>query len=75
MVMTRRDTLIIRVLASDAIVRDGMVAQLRAYPSVSVAEDPGDVENVTIFVWVRAFTLWTLYVNDRFEGGHGHAHV
>ena len=50
MVMTRRDTLILRVLASDAIVRDGMVAQLRAYPSVSVAEDPGDVEDVTIVV-------------------------
>jgi DNA-binding NarL/FixJ family response regulator len=43
-----RDELTIRVLASDAIVRDGMIAQLRAHPSVTVAEEPGDVENITI---------------------------
>ena len=50
MAMTMRDELVIRVVAADAIVRDGIVAQLRAYPSVTVAEEPEDVETVTVVV-------------------------
>ena len=50
MAMTMRDELVIRVVAADAIVRDGIVAQLRSYPSVTVAEEPDDVETVTVVV-------------------------
>jgi DNA-binding NarL/FixJ family response regulator len=40
----------IQVMASDGIVRDGLIAQLRAYPSVSVADDAESTADVTVVV-------------------------
>jgi DNA-binding NarL/FixJ family response regulator len=40
--------LTIQVMASDAIVRDGLIAQLRAYPFVSVVETANGTGDVTV---------------------------
>jgi DNA-binding NarL/FixJ family response regulator len=50
MSLTMRDQLHLRVIAPDAITRDGLVAQLRARHGVLVAEDPDDFVDVSIIL-------------------------
>ncbi|HWE57113.1 MAG TPA: response regulator transcription factor [Acidimicrobiales bacterium] len=50
MSLTIRDQLSVRVIAPDAITRDGLIAQLRSRPGVTVAEDPQDYVSVSVVV-------------------------
>jgi DNA-binding NarL/FixJ family response regulator len=50
MSLTIRDHLSVRVVAPDAIIRDGLVAQLRVRPGIVVAEDPDDFVSVHVVV-------------------------
>jgi DNA-binding NarL/FixJ family response regulator len=50
MSLTIRDQICVRVVAPDAIIRDGLVSQLRSRPGIAVAEDPADYAAVTVVV-------------------------
>jgi DNA-binding NarL/FixJ family response regulator len=45
-----RDQISVRVVAQDAIIRDGLAGQLRARPGITLAEEPGDYTAVTVVV-------------------------
>lgn len=50
MSLTMREQVSVRVVARDAIIRDGLAGQLRAHPGISVAEDADDHATVTVVV-------------------------
>lgn len=73
MSLTIRDQISVRVVAPDAIIRDGLAGQLRTRPGVVVAEEPGDYWAVTIVV-ADEVDEWVLCaLRQARQGGEGKA--